>query len=81
MIVVGSRGRYRRGRGQLSRLSTQLGSTGRIEEATYAEGAALLGDRGMVELVALCGYYTMISFMLNAFEVPLPPRVERVWAG
>ena len=27
----------------------------------------------MVELVSLCGYYTLISYLLNAFTVPIPP--------
>lgn len=60
-------------------IATQLGATGRVDDATYAAGRALLGDRGMIELVALCGYYTLVSFTLNAFEVPLPPGQEPVW--
>jgi 4-carboxymuconolactone decarboxylase len=39
----------------------------------------LLGDTGLVELVSLCGYYTLISFVLNAFEVPLPPDTTPAW--
>ena len=35
----------------------------------------------MVELVSLCGYYTLISFLLNAFAVPLPPGAAPMWAG
>ena len=35
----------------------------------------------MVELVELCGFYTLVSFVLNAFEVPLPLGAEPVWAG
>jgi hypothetical protein len=35
----------------------------------------------MVELVALCGYCTLISFLLNAFTVPLPPDALPMWAG
>jgi hypothetical protein len=35
----------------------------------------------MVELVALCGYYTLVSFLLNAFTVPLPPGALPMWAG
>jgi len=54
-------------------VALRLATTGRIDEGTYAEARRLLGDRGMVELVALCGYYAMVSFTLNAFEVPLPP--------
>jgi 4-carboxymuconolactone decarboxylase len=61
-------------------VATQLGASGRIEADTYAAAHALLGDAGMVELVALCGYYTLISFTLNAFEVPLPPGAAPTWA-
>jgi 4-carboxymuconolactone decarboxylase len=39
------------------------------------------GDAGMVELVSLCGYYTLVSFLLNAFAVPLPPDATPMWAG
>jgi hypothetical protein len=35
----------------------------------------------MVELVSLCGYYTLISFLLNGFEVPLPPGAKPMWEG
>jgi hypothetical protein len=34
----------------------------------------------MVELVTLCGYYTLVSFLLNAFDVPLPPGAVAQWA-
>ena len=34
----------------------------------------------MVELVSLCGYYTIVSFLLNAFAVPLPPDALPMWA-
>jgi hypothetical protein len=33
----------------------------------------------MVELVSLCGYYTLVSFTLNAFEVPLPAGIAPTW--
>jgi hypothetical protein len=42
--------------------------------------ARFLGDAGMVELVSLCGYYTLISFLLNALAVPLPPGTAPMWA-
>jgi 4-carboxymuconolactone decarboxylase len=57
----------------------QLSHTGRLDADAYAGAHLLLGDAGMVELVALCGYYTLISFLLNAFEVPVPPDAERMW--
>jgi len=60
-------------------VARELGRTGRLGQETYAAAHAFLGDAGMVELVSLCGYYTMISFLLNAFEVPLPPGVAPRW--
>jgi 4-carboxymuconolactone decarboxylase len=61
------------------RIASQLGQSGRVDEDAYRAGRELLGDAGMVELVALCGYYTLISFLLNSFEVPLPPGAGPLW--
>jgi len=60
-------------------LAHQLVRSGQIDHPTYDDAHRLLGDRGMVELVSLCGYYTLVSFTLNAFEVPLPPGVAGQW--
>jgi 4-carboxymuconolactone decarboxylase len=57
----------------------QLVVAGRVDDPTYAGAAELLGDQGVVELVSLCGYYTLVSFTLNAFMVPLPPAAAPVW--
>jgi 4-carboxymuconolactone decarboxylase len=62
-------------------VASQLADSGRVDDDAYRQAQALLGDTGMVELVSLCGYYTLISFMLNAFDVPLPPGATRRWAG
>jgi 4-carboxymuconolactone decarboxylase len=57
----------------------QLAADGHLDPATYAAAQQLLGDAGLVELVSLCGYYSLISFVLNAFGVGLPPGQEPVW--
>jgi len=57
----------------------QLCRAGRIDTDTYQAAADLLGETQMVELVSLCGYYTLISFTLNAFEVALPTGAEAKW--
>jgi 4-carboxymuconolactone decarboxylase len=51
----------------------QLSEDGRLDAETYAAAHGFLGDRGMVELVSLVGYYALVSFTLNAFEIGLPP--------
>jgi 4-carboxymuconolactone decarboxylase len=53
-------------------ITIQLLQAGRIDDSTFAAGRERLGDRGLVEVVSLCGYYTLIAFILNAFEVPVP---------
>ncbi|HEV7888173.1 MAG TPA: hypothetical protein VGO92_11490 [Acidimicrobiales bacterium] len=57
----------------------QLVSTGRVDDGAYAAASALLDDQAMVELVALVGYYSLVSMTLNAFRVPLPAGVEPAW--
>jgi 4-carboxymuconolactone decarboxylase len=60
-------------------VAKELGATGTLDAATYAAAHGHLGDQGMIELVSLCGYYTLVSFTLNAFDVALPPGVARTW--
>jgi 4-carboxymuconolactone decarboxylase len=60
-------------------IASELTGTGRLAQDSYDAARALLGDQGLVELVALCGYYTLVSFVLNAFDVPLPADAEPQW--
>jgi 4-carboxymuconolactone decarboxylase len=62
-------------------VARQLTSTGRLSQQAYDAAQRLLGDQGMVELVSLCGYYTVISYLLNAFAVPLPPGAAPRWGS
>ncbi len=59
----------------------QLTWTGQLGQDAYDAAQRLLGDAGVVELVSLCGYYTLISFLLNAFAVPLPPGAGPQWGA
>ena len=43
-----------------------------LSRALYDAAVKLLGDRGVVEIIGLCGYYTMVSMTLNTFEFELP---------
>ncbi len=43
-----------------------------VDEATFARARSLFGERGVVDLVAILGYYALISMTLNVFEVPIP---------
>jgi 4-carboxymuconolactone decarboxylase len=53
-------------------LSTELLETRRISDATYRRALETFGMQTLVDLVAIVGYYCMVSTTLNAFEAPLP---------
>jgi 4-carboxymuconolactone decarboxylase len=43
-----------------------------VSKGLYDEAIKMLGERGLVEIIGLCGYYTMVSMTLNTFEFDLP---------
>ena len=43
-----------------------------LPKPLYEAAVELLGTRGLVEVIGLCGYYTMVSMTLNTFEFDLP---------
>lgn len=53
-------------------VARQLVDDGHVDQTTFDAARQLLGDRGIVELVTLCGYYTLVSFTLNTYEFGLP---------
>ena len=55
--------------------STALHRTGKVDDATYGMAVKLLGERGVVELTALNGYYDLVAMTLSVAETPLPPGV------
>ena len=60
-------------------VARQLTQTGQVSQDAYDAAQQVLGDSGMVQLVGMCGYYTIVSFMLNAFQVPPPPGILPQW--
>lgn len=43
----------------------------KISDTLYSEAVEAFGERGVVDLVGILGYYTLISMTINAFNVPL----------
>lgn len=41
----------------------------------YEAAKARFGERGVIDLVAVCGYYVAVAMTLNVAQVPLPPGV------
>jgi 4-carboxymuconolactone decarboxylase len=55
------------------RVCSESFRTQRLSDATFDAAVAALGEQGLVELISIIGYYTLIGNTLNAFQVPLPP--------
>ena len=58
------------------RYALELNQSHSVGSKTHAAAVEALGEKGVVELTALVGYYTMVAMTLNAHEIPLPPGVE-----
>ena len=50
--------------------------TRRVSQATFDAAKAQFGIRGLVELTNLLGYYALLAFNLNAFDVGLPETIS-----
>ena len=61
-------------------LVTELYKTRRVSERNYKRVHAFLGNSGMVELVGILGYYTLVAMMLDVFNVPLPEGAAPAFA-
>jgi 4-carboxymuconolactone decarboxylase len=47
-------------------------TTKRVSNATFERAKKELGETGVIDLVGIVGYYSLVSVTLNAFELPLP---------
>jgi 4-carboxymuconolactone decarboxylase len=50
----------------------ELQSRHAVSDDTYARALALFGERGVVDLVGICGYYTTLAMVMNVARTPLP---------
>ncbi len=43
-----------------------------VADDSYTQAVEMLGREGVIELTVLSGYYTLISMILNTFEIAPP---------
>jgi 4-carboxymuconolactone decarboxylase len=46
-----------------------------VEDKLYARALDALGEDGVVDLVGILGYYSLVALTIKAFNVPLPDGV------
>ncbi|HSR13624.1 MAG TPA: carboxymuconolactone decarboxylase family protein [Thermodesulfobacteriota bacterium] len=50
-----------------------------VGDALFDRALAVLGERGVIELIGVSGYYTLIAMVLNVADIPLPPGEKSPW--
>jgi 4-carboxymuconolactone decarboxylase len=58
---------------------TALHTTHAVDDALFERALEVLGERGVIDLIGVSGYYTLVSMVLNVAEVPLPAGSASPW--
>jgi len=53
--------------------STELQRTQGVSDETYARALKRFGERGVVDLITVNGFYVLVSMCLNVDRTPVPP--------
>ena len=51
---------------------SELRERKRVSDATFSRAKALLGEKGVVDLIGVMGYYDLVAMALNVDRYPLP---------
>ncbi len=54
------------------RICSEIFRTRRLSDEGFNQAVATLGETGLVEVIGIIGYYTLIANTLNVFDVGLP---------
>ena len=57
-------------------VARELHATRALSDETYARAEAALGRQGLVDLIGILGYYTLVSMTLKTFAVSAPDRAR-----
>lgn len=51
----------------------ELHRTQSVSDSTYARAVKAFGEQGVVDILGISGYYTMLAMVLNTARTPVPP--------
>lgn len=57
--------------------TNELLTTARTSDDLHYQAVEKLGERAVIDLVALIGYYGLVALTLNAFDLPVPSGTTR----
>ncbi len=50
----------------------ELHRTQSVSDATYAKAVSTFGEQGVIDILGISGYYTMLAMVLNTARTPVP---------
>jgi 4-carboxymuconolactone decarboxylase len=56
--------------------SSELREHRRVSDATFKAAVGLVGEKGVMDLIAVMGYYDLVSMVLNVDRYPLPDGAQ-----
>jgi 4-carboxymuconolactone decarboxylase len=56
----------------LYQLCTELHQNQSVSDPTYARAIKVFGEQGVIDIVGITGYYTMLAMVLNTARTPVP---------
>ncbi|WP_107677915.1 carboxymuconolactone decarboxylase family protein [Agrobacterium sp. LAD9] len=63
------------------RFAVEIINERKVSDKTYAAALEALGSDGVVDLVGIIGYYSLVAMTVNTFELPLPEGVHPDFPG
>lgn len=60
---------------------TELHRNGEVSDATYARCRDAFGERGIIDLGAICGYYSTLAMIMNVARTPPPAGADPELTG
>ena len=56
--------------------ATELLKNHAVSDATFAAAKSVLGERGVVDMIAVMGYYQLVGMLMDVDRYPLPAGVQ-----
>jgi 4-carboxymuconolactone decarboxylase len=57
-------------------MCTELHRNGEVSDVTYARAKHAFGERGVIDLAAICGYYSTLAMIMNVARTPPPAGAD-----
>lgn len=54
-------------------MCTELHQHKRVQDATWQAAVAQFGEPAVLDLIGICGYYSLLAMVMNAAQTPTPP--------